>query len=376
MSHESMNESTIRYIESQLHNLIGNLCAGDERPELKEMLKKIYLDAFPEKSVLQAAQAADVIVETVQSYEKEYREAAKEPDQWMKNFTDRQLQGKSVEEQYDILLRHFVIQREIFSRSAGVPVLGEETFLRDVLQCLEEKNICIDDPSNELLQNILGRIARLHEGSAVVFRRCEEAVHAVESRIEYMDMTSLNAGQLQNLEECLAVASMIGYVGCRSGRIAGVPDAVSIRQITYEICAGMEMARIAEEMQSGNLTLEAAGGLLKLVGSIVCGFISQELVSLKAAAGCFLLGSVAGVVISAGAAAWVLLRLKNLAQKGKEAVKSAYYRIRGGVHVLCGWIEERILAPAGDLVDQTVVYLEHIMEKVLTVDESVVERNE
>ncbi len=376
MSHESMNESTIRYIESQLHSLMGSLCAGGERPELKEILKKIYLDAFPEKSALQAAQAADTIMEAVGSYEREYREAAKNPDQWLKNFTDSQLQGRSVEDKYDILLRHFIIQREILARSANAAVQEEENILRDVLQRLEAGNVCIDDPSNELLQNILGRIAKLQEGSAVVFCRCEEAVHAVQSRIEHMDLASLSAGQLQSLEECLAVASMIGYVGCRSGRIAGVPDEASIRQITYEICAGMEMARIAEEMQSGTLTLEAAGRLLKLAGSIVCGFISQELISARAAAGCFLLGSAAGIVISAGAAAWVLLRLKNLAQKGKEAVKGGFYKIRDGVHTLCGRIKERIVVPAGEIMDQTVGYLEHIVEKVLAVDESVMERNE
>ena len=319
-----MNESTIRYIESQLHSLMGSLCAGGERPELKEILKKIYLDAFPEKSALQAAQAADTIMEAVGSYEREYREAAKNPDQWLKNFTDSQLQGRSVEDKYDILLRHFIIQREILARSANAAVQEEENILRDVLQRLEAGNVCIDDPSNELLQNILGRIAKLQEGSAVVFCRCEEAVHAVQSRIEHMDLASLSAGQLQSL----------------------------------------------------TLTLEAAGRLLKLAGSIVCGFISQELISARAAAGCFLLGSAAGIVISAGAAAWVLLRLKNLAQKGKEAVKGGFYKIRDGVHTLCGWIKERIVVPAGEIMDQTVGYLEHIVEKVLAVDESVMERNE
>lgn len=376
MSHTSMNESTIRYIENRLHNLMGNLCAGGERPELKEILKKIYHDEFPEKSALQAMQAADTVLEAVQSYEQEYREAAKEPDQWMKNFTDSQLQGRSMEEQYDILLRHFIIQREILTKSAGIQAQEEENLLRDVLRRVEEGAICADGQGNELLHDILGRIAGLHEGSIAVFCRCEEAVHAVESRIEHISMASLSTGQLQSLEECLAVASMIGYVGCCSGRIAGVPDEVSIRQITYEICAGMEMARIAEEMQSGNLTLEAAGKLLKLAGSIVCGYIGQELVGMKAAASCFLLGGAVGTVISVGAAAWILLRLKNLALKGKEAVKSGFHKIRGGVQRLCGWIEEKILTPAIAVRNQTTGYLEHLLEEMLTMDETITERNE
>lgn len=136
----------------------------------------------------------------------------------------------------------------------------------------------------------------------------------IKKDIDLCRLANIDKGNFQVIKAAKelnynAIASMIAYVGCKDGRIQGVPTDISAKQITYEICAGMKAAEIILQAQTGVVTWDFAKKVLTVIANIVLLIASVKLTIGVGVAFGVLTGSVFGFLIGAGFMSWLCFKL-------------------------------------------------------------------
>ncbi|MDF2685372.1 MAG: hypothetical protein K0S55_553 [Clostridia bacterium] len=379
MKSNTLSRETMAYIKKETEAVIKQFIEQDNT-DIKTVLKWIYLSELPEKTEEQAILMADAIIEAAYSFNKEYKTAMEDPDGWVDSFLANRLNGKALDEQYDMSFRLLIVLTLMQAQAADCSFAKDDFTIEEFLNKMEDGRIANESLTEQDVEDIVSKIKELSHSSSVIFNGCDEAAKLFEGQMDVKELYKRT--QKANKDaEFRAIAAMIGYVGCKNGNIKDIPADMTAKQITYEICAGMEAAEVVEKVEKGEMAWVVAKTILKVLANIVLLYAAYKFIMLGAAVGGILIGSTFGILIGAGLITWLFFNFSNAYDKfidtGLEITQKAtvftFDMFKKGLKTISDWMLGTVIPTVAGLVKSVVKYIRDKVSDGLTVVKEAVE---
>lgn len=257
----------------------------------REVMAQMYVDNLEFKTMKQGLIMADEVLETLTDFNREFKRAAEDIGASMEEFAEKATQGKSAVERCNFWIEIYGAVIAINSQLVETGSM-EKIDMEDLLKMIDEEKISEEEASSELEAELKKKAMEALGESGIMYNALLRQADVLEG-IEGSRTAQIVLQMGENEIEYEAILSMIAYVKTKTGEFEEMPDDVTIDQVSVAIAAAIEQARIMDDVGKGNLTMEAATVLLKVLGYVVL----IKLAIMAAKAGICLAGTLFGMVL-------------------------------------------------------------------------------
>lgn len=235
---------------------------AQEGKSARDIMAQIYVDGLDNKTLAQGHVMADAILESVNEFDSDYAQAKDDLGRWLDKNLKQLAADMTPQERCMLWLRIAAAVNAVSAQG-----LSEEEKDR-ILAQLDELQISEEEATPEMEQQLYEEAKQALEHSSVML----SALVSQKDVFQTLDAEDDAAALLLELGsreiDFRAVASMIAYVNVKNGTFDNIPVDIRLEQITTMVCAEVEQIRILDAVSKGQMTLEVASLLLKILGAI------------------------------------------------------------------------------------------------------------
>lgn len=294
--------------------IMENMAEGQN---VRDIMAQIYVDNLKDKTLQQGALMADSILQNVKDFDESYQAAQENLDEFLEDFQKKADEGKSCVERCNYWLKLAA------AIAAAQDVMEEGADREELLQKLDELSVSEEEATSD-------REAQLRNAAADAIRNSHLLLSAIIEQndlLEELDSAKDAAGILIDFcdheTEYRAMVSMLAYTKIKNGTFEGMPADITAEQVTAIVCAGIEEARILDEVGKGKMSVDVATVLLGILGAAL-------LVTLAIASGAIgIVTGIVGVLLNVCIGIVVVFVLLGLMAEGIQALKLAGTIIAG-----------------------------------------------
>lgn len=262
---QNMTEEQIAAMEAQTKEVLEQMTEGKD---VREVLAWIYVNNLEDKTMRQGRVMADAILNSIVSFDSDFREAKEDADRYIDRFIEGVCRDMTCQERCNYLLK---LSTAIGSAQCVWLAESEEQKekLRALLAEVEGSSVTEEEAVPELEAELYGKVKEALLGSGIMFSALieqEEQLKELENGDEAVNLL-LDLGAKET--DFRAVMSMLLYVNVKNGTFDNLPFEMTASQAAVLVSAQREQMRILAAVEQGHMGIEAATALLQLLGMIV-----------------------------------------------------------------------------------------------------------
>lgn len=238
--------------------------SNDSSLTLEENLKAFYLSQCPGEFPEDAENVIAGIKEGIMSFDSAFAQMVSSDDFDVEKITEQMLEGKSLEEKYNILLNFLtalhVLQAENIKAEDG-------TYNESYDQIKEKLYVAGVPVTEEMVAELIVKIRDVMENGTCTLTSAEAVDELLKSMGKGEEDAKIFVADQEELfkqEMLLSTAIMIGVRNDAISSMTG--QKVSPQIIGSGVSAGLEQQKLMADIQSGNTKLDTALTILKYIG--------------------------------------------------------------------------------------------------------------
>ncbi|MBR1531423.1 MAG: hypothetical protein IJ643_05130 [Eubacterium sp.] len=250
----------IKELQERARDIAQETANGSETIDI---MTKLYVESFDGKTEEQGKLIAESIIEAVQNFEVDYKEAKIDIDHFIRKFQHKVDKDKTCYERCN-----YWKQFAAAVTAATIAANDENANAKDIAAKLEQINVS-EEEANEALEEKLRELAfEAIKDSNIMVRTLAENINTFES-IDNADETANLLIDLGNENvDYRAIVAMLAYINNVKGEYPEVPIDISAAQLATIVCVETEQIEIVEALERGDITMTAAEGALYVLGIV------------------------------------------------------------------------------------------------------------
>lgn len=257
----TLTQDQINVLNDQAEDIIKRIDNGEKT---MDVLRDMYITAFPGKTPDQATAVATTILDTIQAFDTNYAEAKVDIDHFIRKYQRKIDKNKSS-------LERCIFWKQFAYGINAITASDDENGEIDRDKLIEEINaITVDeDEVTDLLEEELRTAAfeALKDSNLLLgtmaanMRVMENTLQADEAAQLLVDLT------VEDLDY-RAVVSMLAYINAANGEYPDVPVDVSVSEMATAVCVEVEEIKIIDAFMRQDISLSLAKALIGLLGIV------------------------------------------------------------------------------------------------------------
>lgn len=238
--------------------------SNDSSLTLEENLKAFYLSQCPGEFPEDAENVIAGIKEGIMSFDSAFAQMVSSNDFEVEKITEQMLEGKSLEEKFNILLNFLTALHVLQAENIKV----EDGTYNESYDQIKEKLYVADVPvTEEMVAELIVKIRDAMENGTCTLTSAEAVDGLLKSMNKGEEDTKIFVADQEELFKQKMLLSTAIMIGVRNGTISSMAGQdVSPQIIGSGVSAGLEQQKLMADLHSGNTKLDTALTVFKYIG--------------------------------------------------------------------------------------------------------------
>ncbi len=265
MGMRSFSKEQIKKLDEQAKEIFREVTEGKS---LSDILAQIYVDNLDDKTQHQGAVMAEAILTSIQNFDSDFESAKANLSRYVEQFINKVCENKTPVERCNYLLK---LSTAVGSAQSVMVAQIEEQKkeIEELMARVEEATVLEEEATEALEAELREKVIEALLGSSVMLsalmqqkEQLEEMKNAEETARLLIDMGSEEV-------DYRAITAMLAYVNIKNGTFEDMPPEMTADQVATLVCAHSEQTHILQAVESGNMAVDIATTVLRVLGIVV-----------------------------------------------------------------------------------------------------------